>query len=69
MSTERERRAALRSTWTGGLVERGSPAQLATPEERLSTMWALALDAWALQPEPLPTYRRQDAPGRLIRPR
>jgi hypothetical protein len=29
-------------------------------------MWSLALEAWALTGRPLPQYRREDAPVRLL---
>ena len=38
-----------------------------TPEERLAMMWPLALDAWASAGEGLPTYTRDQMPGRVVR--
>ena len=33
----------------------------------LAMMWPLALEAWSLTRHPLPDYRREDAPVRLVR--
>jgi hypothetical protein len=68
MSSERELRALRRRNWPGGLSTEHRAAQLDTAEERLATMWQLALDAWSLSGEPLPVYERETMPGRLIRP-
>jgi hypothetical protein len=68
MKTERELRALRRQSWPGGLMTEHRAAQLDTPEERLATMWPLALDAWSLSGAPLPDYERATIPGRLIRP-
>lgn len=38
-----------------------------TPEERLAMMWPLALDAWASTGRQLPTYKRNEMPGRVLR--
>ena len=67
MPSERELRAMRRSTWTGGLTRAHEPAQLPTAEERLASMWQLALDAWSIRGERLPDYERAQIPGRLIR--
>lgn len=32
-------------------------------------MWPLALDAWAMSGQPLPTYERSEIPGRILRRR
>ncbi len=39
---------------------------LTTAEQRLEMMWPLALGAWTLTGRPLPQYRREDAPVRLL---
>lgn len=39
-----------------------------TPEERLASMWPLALEAWRLSGRPLPNYDRAHIPARLFRP-
>ncbi|MEW5737964.1 MAG: hypothetical protein AB1938_03505 [Myxococcota bacterium] len=39
-----------------------------TVEQRLAMMWELALAAWSLQGQPLPTYSRSEMPGRVLRP-
>lgn len=69
MPTERELRAQHRQHWSGGLTRTHEPAQLPTPQERLASMWQLALDAWSLRAEALPTYERAQIPGRLLRPK
>ena len=38
-----------------------------TPQERLASMWQLALDAWAMSGKPLPVYTRAEIPGVVIR--
>lgn len=38
-----------------------------TPEQRLAMMWPLALEAFALTRQPLPEYRRAEAPVALRR--
>ncbi len=38
-----------------------------TPEERLATMWPLALEAFSLTGRPFPAYRRGEAPVSLRR--
>jgi hypothetical protein len=39
-----------------------------TPIERVLMMWPLARDAWILAGKPIPTYRREETPVRVIRP-
>jgi hypothetical protein len=39
-----------------------------TAAERMAMVWRLSLDAWAMTGRPLPNYRREDTPGRVIRP-
>jgi len=70
---ERARRAAARAGWPVSRYPLGGepPEDLSgttTAAERLSMMWRLALDAWAMSGRPLPTYSRSEAPGRIIRP-
>ena len=69
-STEDEERCARRRrrrAWPGGLVAAQTEAQRATPEERLATMWRLALDAWSVSGRALPRYDRASMPGRIVR--
>jgi hypothetical protein len=68
MPSDREERARRRRDWPGGLVDATTPAQAHTAEERLAMMWQLAVDAWTLAGRELPTYTREDIPGKLIRP-
>ena len=39
-----------------------------TPEQRLASMWPLALETWRLSGRPLPSYDRAHIPARLFRP-
>jgi hypothetical protein len=39
-----------------------------TSDERLSMMWQLALDAWAMSGQKIPEYPRNETPGLLILP-
>jgi hypothetical protein len=66
--TDREIRALARQSWPGGLSRVHEPAQLPTAQERLATMWQLAVDAWSLRGEASPDYPRDQIPGRVIRP-
>lgn len=68
----RTRRRADRARWPGRLVQLADEggedlSETTTAEERLGMMWQLALDAWASAGRPLPTYAREDAPGRVVR--
>lgn len=36
--------------------------------ERFAMVWRLSLDAWVMTGRPLPEYRRDQMPGRVIRP-
>jgi hypothetical protein len=63
----RAARAAARASWP--IASGHAPARACdtTPEERLATMWQLAVDAWAASGRALPTYTRADMPGRIVR--
>ena len=37
-----------------------------TAEQRLAMMWPLALEAWGLTGRPLPDYKREEAPVRVL---
>lgn len=39
-----------------------------TAEERLAMLWELSGRAWALTGRPFASYRREEMPGRVIRP-
>jgi hypothetical protein len=75
MSSESDRaqRARARADWPGiktSLAEATDAADLSattTAEERLAMMWPLALAAWTLSGQPLPSYTREQIPGRIIR--
>ena len=73
MSSSHEERAAMRrKSWPGQVFSSGQaghePAQLPTAEERVSTMWTLALLAWDAAGRELPRYTRATMPGRVIDP-
>lgn len=38
-----------------------------TAAQRLDMMWRLAVDAWVTSGQPWPEYRRDQAPGRVVR--
>jgi hypothetical protein len=67
----RARRAKARSAWPvtrTRLEDRGSDLLLDVPvAERIAMVWALTLDGYAMRGEPIPTYERSAAPGRIVR--
>lgn len=68
-----EERAKARASWPVRRFKLGEEPDedlraTTTPEQRLAMMWRLALDAWASQGQPLPSYTREETPGRVIRP-
>ena len=38
-----------------------------TPAERIAMVWTLTLEAWAVAGRPLPVYRRDETPVRVLR--
>jgi hypothetical protein len=70
---KRKQRAEARANWPIrklALADEAAPDLSAlTPSERIALVWRLTRDAWAFKGEPLPNYRRQDAPGKIIRAR
>lgn len=69
--TSREARAQARAAWPvrrHRLDDDGDDVLGdVTPAACVAMVWALTLDAWAASGQPIPTYARADAPGRLIR--
>ena len=67
----REDRARARALWSvrrADLADDGGDVMTAgTPSERVAMVWALTLDAWAMSGKPIPDYRREVMPGRLVR--
>lgn len=66
----RRRRAALRRarcTLTVTTPEASRPPRPPTPIARLAMMWPLSVEAWLLSGRPLPDYRREEMPGRVLR--
>ena len=69
---EREKRAKGRSTWPGRkmTLEEAARQELAKPvpsEQLFQVMWQMAVDAWALSGQEIPTYTRANTPGKVIR--
>jgi len=67
----RAARAEARRRWAGRVTApSAAPDELLlgrSPSERVAMVWALTLDAWAMTGRPLPSYRRSEAPGRIVR--
>lgn len=68
----RAERARARASWPVERKRLDDPASDllldVPPAERVAMVWALTLDAWAMRGEPIPDYRRDQAPGRVVRP-
>lgn len=69
----RQARAAARRHWPIRKYQLGEEpgedlSATTTAAERMAMVWRLSLDAWAMTGRPLPSYRREDTPGRVIRP-
>jgi hypothetical protein len=68
----RDARVAARARWPIRVVPlstavRDDLSLVTTAEERLTMMWELTLDAWAVAGRTVPTYSRGDTPVRIIR--
>ncbi len=48
-------------------LERRVTVVRGTPSERVALVKAATLRCWQLTGQPLPSYRRSDAPGRVLR--
>ena len=75
MSEERtrEQRRAARAAWPVKAYRLGEEpaddvADSTTARQRLAMVWRLTRDAWASSGRLIPDYRRDAAPGRVIRP-
>lgn len=68
---EREARRRQRAGWQIRRVsledERAPDVSALSPNERVAMVWRLTLDAWAISNRPMPTYSREEAPGRVLR--
>jgi len=69
----REQRRAARAAWPVRGYRLGEEpdddlAKSTTARQRLAMVWRLTQDAWASSGQPMPDYRRDAAPGRVIRP-
>jgi hypothetical protein len=63
-------RAASRRTWPVRFVALGAEPRdhldrSTTPEERVTLVWTLTIEAWALSGRPMPRYPRAATPIRL----
>jgi hypothetical protein len=72
MDDARAARARDRADWPGGLTTSAEQTDAAivrhgSPSERIAMVWRVTLDAFASAGIPMPTYRRADMPGRVIR--
>lgn len=69
----RRARAQARAGWPMRRIalsdEGREPLDTRSPGELVASVWAITLDAWASAGLPLPTYRRDEMPGRVIRRR
>lgn len=66
------RRRARQGSWPVRVYRLGEepvrdPLDRSTVEERLSAMWPLAKEAWAVAGRAIPDYERSAAPGTLLR--
>ena len=73
VSTFEERRRA-RAGWpirAIPLEEEGriDPRDATTVDERVALVWTLTRELWAFTGQPIPTYTRAEAPGKIIRRR
>lgn len=73
MSSFEERRRA-RAAWPIRAVALGEeelvdPRDTSTIDERLALVGALTSELWAFAGLEVPTYRRADMPGKILRPR
>lgn len=64
-------RARRRASWTGGLRRIDTLPEVELlhlePSVLLGLVTTLSLEAWAMTGKPLPSYRREEMPGRIIR--
>lgn len=67
---DRRARAARRRARATLTVTTAADDRPPAPEsaiERLALMWPLAVEAWLLSGRPLPDYRREETPIRVVR--
>lgn len=72
-ASAREARAKARAHWPVQKYRLGEEPgdevwSAMTPEERVLSMWPLAVDAWILAGRTIPDYDRANTPTRLFRP-
>ncbi len=68
----KEQRRAARRGWPIRRYRLGEepirdPLDRSSPEERLASMWPLAVEIWTVAGRALPDYSRSEAPGKVIR--
>lgn len=73
MSNDAEARRHARAAWPIRAVKLGHEELVderdrSTIDERVALVWQLTLEQWALAGLEVPTYRRSEAPGRIVRP-
>jgi hypothetical protein len=70
----RELRRLARANWPirkVALEDEGGddPRDVSTVDERVALVWQLTREAWSLQGREMPSYRRAETPGRILRSR
>lgn len=74
MDDARSARARDRADWPGEVTTLADQSDAAivrhgTAAERIAMLWRITLDAFASSGLKMPSYRRADIPGRVIRAR
>jgi len=74
MSDPRAARARARAQWPGEVTTLADQTDAATvrhgtASERIAMVWRVTLDVYASAGIAMPSYRRADMPGRVIRAR
>ncbi len=69
LATAEERAEQRRRTWAIRRVPVDSAmlASESSAADRVARMYQLSIDPWVLRGEPLPSYSRENMPGRLVR--
>lgn len=70
VAERRRRRAAERAGWpvrvtTLADADEDDLEATTTMRERLAMVWRLTVDSWASSGRPMPSYTREESPGRL----
>ena len=72
VSHTKAERARRRGNWVGTLTtlclqNDAMIVRDGTAGDRIAMLWRVTLDAWASSGRPLPSYRRSEIPGRIVR--